>query len=76
MGQQGEGANLAYQKQLPKSLRSFSFECFLTVLSAAPVAFLWYVFCWSLAGSAMVVESFEIQDSQTEEVIIQSKVRG
>lgn len=34
-----------YQKQLPKSFRSVSLACFLTVTAAGPDAFLWYVFC-------------------------------
>jgi hypothetical protein len=36
--------NITYQNALPYSLRSSSFEWFLTVVKAFPVAFLWYVF--------------------------------
>jgi hypothetical protein len=38
------GNMLAYQKALPYSFRSSSFEWFFTVVKALPVAFLWYVF--------------------------------
>ena len=43
-----------YQKQLPYSFSSWSFECFFTVFRAIPVAFLWYVFFSELALSDMV----------------------
>jgi hypothetical protein len=36
--------HVTYQNALPYSFRSSSFEWFLTVVKALPVAFLWYVF--------------------------------
>ena len=43
-GDEEEGSD-AYQKQLPKSLSSWSLLWRFTVPRAVPVAFLWYVFC-------------------------------
>lgn len=44
-----------HQKQDANNLRSLSFERFLTVKAAKPVALLWYVFCCDLFWSDMVL---------------------
>jgi hypothetical protein len=43
-----------HQKQLPNNTNSWSFERFLTVTRAFPLAFLWYVFCCSMESVLMM----------------------